>query len=185
MAPSINVIIGCMFSGKTSELIKIARLSKIVNKKVLIINYVEDTRYSDDKNKMYTHDLVGIDCIFIKDFVDILGNSKLFKLYIESNVICINEGQFYEGLKKFCLDSVKLGKEIHVCGLDGDYLQQPFGEMLDLIPNSESVIRLNALCKICNDGTHAFFTKRIIESKNTVYIGGKESYIPVCRRHLN
>lgn len=184
MPPSINVIIGCMFSGKTSELIKIARLNRVVNKKVLIINYSGDTRYTTDNDKMYTHDLVGIDCIVIKKFTDILNNANFFKLYYNSDVICINEGQFYEGLKEFCMDAIKINKEVHVCGLDGDYLQNPFGEMLDLIPISENVTRLHALCKICNDGTRAFFTKRITDSTDTILIGSTESYIPVCRKHL-
>ena len=107
-------------------------------------------------------------------------------MYLNSDVICINEGQFYNGLFDFCKKSANnYNKEIHVCGLDGDYLQNPFGEMLNLIPISENVKRLSALCKICNNGNLAFFTKRISNSKDQYLIGGKNEYIPVCRKHLN
>ena len=72
---------------------------------------------------------------------------------------------------------------VYVCGLDGDYQQSKFGEILDLIPCSENVVRLSALCKIC--GKKACFTKRISSSDDQVLIGGQEDYIPVCRYHFN
>lgn len=182
---SINVIIGCMFSGKTSYLIKIARRYSNVKKNVLLINYSDDNRYGDD-NKVYTHDLIGLECVFAKDLnKDILENPIFLKKYQESEVICINEGQFYTGLVTFCKKSANIDKkEIHVSGLDGDYLQRPFGEILNLIPIAENIQKLNALCKVCNNGNLAFFTKRISKSKDQFLIGGKEDYIPVCRRHL-
>ena len=182
---SINVIIGCMFSGKTSQLIKIAKRYSNVNKNVLMINYSEDKRYGDD-NKVYTHDLIGLDCIFVKDLnKDIQKNPFFLEKYRESEVICINEGQFYTGLVDFCRKSANNdNKEIHVCGLDGDYLQKPFGEILNLIPIAETTKKLNALCKICNNGNLAYFTKRISNSQDQYLIGGKGDYIPVCRTHL-
>ena len=45
---SINLIIGCMFSGKTTEIMKIIRRNQSVNKKVMVINYSKDTRYGDN-----------------------------------------------------------------------------------------------------------------------------------------
>ena len=59
---SIHLITGCMFSGKTSSLINIAKMQKLLNKKVLIINFNEDTRYSPN-NKITTHDNISFDCI--------------------------------------------------------------------------------------------------------------------------
>jgi thymidine kinase len=178
MVGSVNVIIGCMFSGKTSELIKIARRNRIINKNVMVINYSDDLRYSDE-TKMMTHDHIGLDCISCRDLHEILNND----LYPNADIICINEGQFYNNLYNFCSVASK-EKHVYVCGLDGDYLQRPFGEMLRIIPIAENVERLSAFCKVCNDGTLAFFTKRITESNETILIGGEESYIPVCRKCL-
>ena len=75
-------------------------------------------------------------------------------------------------------------KTIIVAGLDGDYKQEPFGDILKLIPHAERVKKLSALCLKCNDGTPASFTKRIISSKLQTLVGSSESYIAVCRKHL-
>lgn len=175
---SINLIIGCMFSGKTSELIRIAKMNKLLGKNVLIINFDEDRRYTDNE-KVCTHDRITLDCFPCgRD----IAHVKIFQEYIDAEIICINEGQFFDNLLDFCLGACSEGKEVHICGLDGDYLKRPFGEILNLIPHCESVQKLTALCLNCKDGTKACFTKRICESTETVLIGSTESYVPVCRK---
>lgn len=175
---SINLIIGCMFSGKTSELIRIAKMNKLLDKKVLMINFDEDRRYTDNE-KVCSHDLVTLECLPCgRDICHV----KIFQEYIDAEIICINEGQFFDNLLSFCIKACSEGKEIHVCGLDGDYLKRPFGEILNLIPHCESVNKLTALCLSCKDGTKACFTKRTCESTETVLIGSTESYVPVCRK---
>ena len=46
-----------MFSGKTTELLRISKRLQSINLKVLLLNYVEDTRYSI--HEMSTHDKYG------------------------------------------------------------------------------------------------------------------------------
>ena len=178
----INLFIGCMFSGKSSELIQTIRRFRSIGKKVMNINYSEDTRYGD--KQITTHDLVGIEAYMIKDLTEIFTNTKYRKDYENSDIICINEGQFFKGLTAFCNESANIhNKIVYVCGLDGDYKQEKFGEILDLIPCSENVTRLSALCKIC--GNKATFTKRIVNSNEQVLIGSSHDYMPVCRKHYN
>ena len=151
---SINLITGCMFSGKTSRLIHIAKNCKKDNLKVIVINYIGDTRYSNS-DKITTHDGISMDCKPCgKDLIDVLIKSSV----LTADVICINEGQFFDNLVEFCNIYASLGKEIHVCGLDGDYLKRPFGEILDLIPHCDKVIKLSAECSC---GNPANFTKKI------------------------
>jgi thymidine kinase len=178
---SINLIIGCMFSGKTSELIKVVKRNRSIGKKVMVLNYYKDLRYGDQK--IVTHDLVGVDSLMVPNF-DCVLSGKYKQEFLESDIICINEGQFFNGLINFCqLCANNYNKHVYVCGLDGDYQQQRFGEILDLIPYSENVTRLSALCKYC--GRNAYFTKRISESTQQVLISGEEDHIPVCRYHYN
>ena len=178
---SINLIMGCMFSGKTSALINVAKISKLINRKVLLINYIEDTRYSSSGN-ITTHDSISIECIPCgKDITVILNTQD----YIDSEVICVNEGQFFDNLVHFCTTACNEGKEVHICGLDGDYLKCPFGELLNLIPHCDDVKKLKALCMSCKNGTLASFTKRIGDSKVLIEIGSTEMYIPVCRKCYN
>ena len=182
---SLNLIIGPMFSGKTTELLRIAKRLKSINLKVLLINYAEDTRYST--TEMTTHDKESMPCIFVNKLKEVFINEKyenyeefIFERY---DVFCINEAQFFSDLVEFCKELLKNNKTIYVCGLDGDYKQEKFGELIDLVPMCDTITKLHAFCSICKNGNKAHFTKRIIDSKEQKLIGTKE-YIPVCRKHL-
>ncbi len=174
----LELIIGPMFSGKSTELIKNVRLHKVINRKVLVIKPKIDIRY--DKNRIVSHSGDKEDCITTDDLNDIK-----IEIINKHDIIIIDEGQFFKSLKSCCLEWVeKYNKHVIVGGLDGDYKRQPMGEMLDLIPFCDSYQKLNALCKMCNDGTKAIFSKRIVNSsENQVLIGGAESYVSVCRKH--
>ena len=175
---SINLITGCMFSGKTSALINIAKMHKLLDKKVLIINFEGDTRYSSS-NKITTHDNISFDCLPCGR--DLLKLVSITDNYKDADVICINEGQFFENLVSFCIQASSENKNIYVCGLDGDYLKRPFGEILNLIPHCETLCKLQALCISCKNGTPASFTKKLTNSNDLVEIGSSDIYMPVCR----
>ena len=172
----LHLIIGCMFSGKTTELLRTATRFKSIGKSITIINFAEDTRYSS--TDVTTHDKYS--CIDIKSHYTHQLDAKQYEDY---SVICINEAQFFTGLKEFCISLMNKCKIVYVSGLDGDFQQNPFGEILQLIPLCNTVTRLNALCKLCGNGKFAYFTKRLTDSKEQKLIG-TEQYIPVCREHL-
>jgi len=99
------------------------------------------------------------------------------------DIILVNEGQFFSDLIEYCLLwCEKYGKDIIVSGLDGDFKRKPFGKILDLIPYSNSVIKLNAFCSLCANGTCAQFTWRLSNEKDQIVIGST-NYIAVCRTH--
>ena len=170
----LNLIIGCMFSGKTTELLRIAKRLRSIEQKVILVNYFQDKRYSD--TEMATHDKNSMPCVFVEDLMTLD--------YSEYSIICINEAQFFTNLKQFTIKALNNNKKLFVSGLDGDYKQNTFGEILELIPMCDSITRLHAYCKVCKDGTKAHFTKRINSSTEQKLIGTDE-YIPVCRKHLN
>ena len=72
-------------------------------------------------------------------------------------------------------------KLIYICGLDGDFRRQKFGELLDLIPLCDKVYKLRSLCAICRNGTRAIFSKRLIDD-NSQKVIGSDIYQPVCRK---
>jgi len=182
MSGKLTIILGCMFSGKTSELIKIIKRYKSIKKKVLTLNFSKDKRYNNG-DKLYSHDLVGIDAIQIENLKNVFLDKEIYEIYKESDVICINEGQFFENLVSFCNIAVDNdNKIVYVCGLNGDYQRNKFGEINDLISIAEKIVHLSALCTYC--GEDAYFTQRKIDSDDLVLIGGKESYEPVCRSHF-
>lgn len=175
---SLEIIIGNMFSGKTSELIRRLKRYKVLGKKISVINSAKDTRSVEQV--IHTHDGVDFDCIKVNQLADTLLNER----FCESDVVAIDEAQFFTKLKDFVHMCLFLKKTVIVAGLDADYKQDKFGEILECIPVAESVTKLSALCMRCNDGTPGPFTKRTVDTDEVEFVGGSESYEAVCRHHL-
>tara|TARA_B100000795_G_C22606753_1_gene363439 strand:- start:140 stop:697 length:558 start_codon:yes stop_codon:yes gene_type:complete len=178
---SINLIIGCMFSGKSTETIRLIRRYKTMNNKnILVINHKLDTRYGE--SVISSHDKVQYKCISLENLNDVKENNE----YNKADVIFIEEGQFFKDLYEFVTNAADYeNKTIYVTGLDGDYKRNVFGDICKLIPHAENVTKLKALCSICKDGTFANFTKRIIKDDKLELIGNNDIYIPTCRLHYH
>ena len=174
----LHLIIGCMFSGKSSELIKIINKYRLLEKKILAINHIFDKRYGSDK--IISHDKNETSCLQLESLMSIVKT----KDYKESEIIVIEEGHFFEDLDVFVKVCLGDNKTIYVAGLSGDYEMKPIGKILDLIPMANSTKQLSALCLNCKDGTKAHFSKRIVKDDSQILVGSNE-YIPVCRNHFN
>jgi thymidine kinase len=170
---SLHVILGPMFSGKTSKLLEIYEQCILSNISVLVINHSSDTRYSD--SMLSTHNKKMIPCRLVEHLQDIVNASE--------NVILINEGQFFDDLYDWVKMMVEqYNKTVYVCGLDGDSNRKRFGQMLDLIPICDKVTKLRSLCAICKNGNKAPFTLRTTTtSEEQILIGSDDCYKPVCR----
>lgn len=174
----IDIIMGSMFSGKSTEIIRLINQYKVLKKNIMVLNHSLDNRYQE--SSISTHSNISLDCISISSFDEI--QLELYKL---SEVIFVEEAQFFGGLFDFCRKACdEDNKIIIVSGLDGDSDRKKFGEILDLIPICDSVKKLHALCTHCNDGTKASFTLRHkdVENKEQIFIGVKE-FSAVCRKH--
>ena len=176
----LEIILGCMYAGKTSRLISIYKYNLIAEIPTVVINHIDDKRY--DNEKMSTHDKIMISCIQTRKLYDIFEKDK--DLLNKTQAFIINEGQFFDDL----YDVVRLlvrdhNKSVYVGGLDGDYKMQKFGQILDIIPLCDKVEKLHAICSLCKKS--APFTKRLTsETEQTVI--GSDNYIPVCRKcHKN
>lgn len=174
---SIKIILGCMFSGKTSEIIRECNRWNSINKNVLCINYVKDDRYGNDDN-LYSHTKEHFNCKKVELLSEISENDIK-----EAHIILINEGQFFSDLIECCKSWCEIyQKNIIVSGLDGDFQRNPFGKILDLIPLADSVVKLPALCHKCMDGTEAIFTSRLSDESEQIVIGAN-NYVALCRKH--
>jgi len=87
-------------------------------------------------------------------------------------------------LQTFVQRALSMEKHIIIAGLDGDFMQREFGEILNLIPHADEITKVYALCMSCKNGTLAPFTKRLTDSKEQELIGDASVYIAVCRRCL-
>lgn len=175
----LELIIGCMFSGKSTELIRRLKRYKAIDRNILVINSSKDVRSTEQVLK--THDGVTFNCMKTNNLNDIISSSE----FINAEIIGIDEGQFFQGIYDFVITSLNADKCVIIASLDGDSNQEPFGETLSLIPLADNIDKLKAYCMECNNGTEAPFSKRIaMRSEGQELIGSNDYYKAVCRRHL-
>lgn len=173
----LELILGPMFSGKTSTLKKIYDQCIYCNIPVMVINYSADNRYCD-ASMMSTHDKIMIPCIKSTTILEILENHK--DTLDAAEVILINEGQFFSDISHV-VDLVETKhKRVYICGLDGDFQKNKIGSLLNLIPHCDNVCKLKSLCSECRTGKSGLFSYRITNETDQVVIG-VENYKPVCR----
>jgi len=186
----LELIIGPMYSGKTSKLLEIYKQCKFCELSVCVINHSLDKRYHDAM--LSSHDRVMVPCINTDNLHNLWFNDGMidlneqvdnenYKKTRNSSVILINEGQFFNDLYSVVDDMLKNKKIVYVCGLDGDFERKKFGHILDLIPLCDNVSKLSSLCSICKNGTPGIFSMRITNEKQQTVIGS-ENYLPVCRK---
>ena len=183
MKSRIELNIGPMYSGKSTELSRKISTFDYTDKKTFLINHSLDTREEDSVISTHSNILKNKPAVKCKLLMNII-NTDDFK---NADVIGIDECQFFEDLLDFVKEVDKLDNKILIMsGLDGNFNREPFGQVLQCIPYCDSIKKLKAMCMNCNDGTLASFSKRIINNnKNEILIGNQESYIAVCRTCFN
>lgn len=183
---SITTIIGPMFSGKTSELIRLIDREVISGKKCLIIKNKIDDRY-DSESKPVKHLTTHNNYCYTGCEIEIHTelNLELERYILEKKyeAIAIDEGHFFENLTVFCNNMANNGVKIFVSTLCGSYRQHLFEEIGRLLPYSENIIFCDSICMVCkNPGS---FTIRITDSEDDIDVGGNDKYMSACRKCLN
>ncbi|MEO8230787.1 MAG: thymidine kinase [Ignavibacteriota bacterium] len=169
----IEVITGCMFSGKTEELIRRLRRAKIAKQKVVIFKPIIDTRYSN--NSIVSHSEQSLPSVLIKDVNEILD------LVEDAQVIGIDEAQFFSNdIVNVCNKLADNGKRVIVAGLDMDYRGIPFEPIPQLLSVAEYITKTLAICVEC--GNPADRTQRKTASLERVIVGAADLYEARCRK---
>ena len=164
-----------MFSGKSTELIRLVNRYHSIGKKVLVVNHCIDDRYSD-KAYIVSHSGQQIPGIKVQKLKDLSVSPQ-------PEVIAIDEAQFFPDLLEQVLYFVEeLEITVIVAGLSGDYQRNAFGNILELVPKCDKLWMANAYCSQCKDGTKASFTKRLGQEKGQTLVGGDTKYAAVCRK---
>jgi len=168
----VEVICGCMFSGKTEELIRRLKRAKIAEMGVQVFKPLVDTRY--DEASIVSHDTTSV----LATPVD--NSARLLKLNEETRVVGIDEAQFFDaGITEVCEELALRGIRVVVAGLDMDYRGKPFGPMPNLLAIAEYVTKVHAICVHCgNLATHSY---RLASGDEVILLGEKEQYEPRCR----
>lgn len=173
MTGKLSLIIGPMFSGKSTILLTRYRRYQIAGKKCLLIKYAKDTRYNNSEEMLVTHDLISYKATSCHKL------EEVEQLIQEYDVICIDEIQFYSDASHYCDLWANQGKIIEVCGLSGDYQRKPFQQISLLIPLCDDISFVTAVCK--DTGNDACFTMRLSDEKEQEVIGSTDKYQAVSR----
>ena len=169
----IEVIVGCMFSGKTEELIRRMRRAQIAKQQVAIFKPGIDSRFSADH--IVSHSEAKLQSTAVRSSADVL------RLAADAQVVGIDEGQFFDmGIIDVAETLANQGKRVIIAGLDQDYRGKPFEPMPQLLAVAEYITKTLAICMVC--GNPADRTQRTTASHERVLVGAKDAYEARCRR---
>jgi thymidine kinase len=163
----IEVVCGCMFSGKTEELIRRLNRALIAKQKVEIFKPAIDKRYHDVKIVSHAErEIRSTPVNFANDILLLAG---------DCDVVGIDEAQFFdESIVEVCNTLANSGKRVIVAGLDMDYEGKPFGPMPHLLAVAEFVTKVHAIC--AQTGELASFSFRLNDNQAKVMLGEKDTY---------
>jgi thymidine kinase len=187
----LELVIGTMFSGKTTYMMSKIAFFADLGFKILYINIEFDNR-SD--NSFSTHNPFINSKEYgkkgnIEKNVTMIKTKELTNIiFTEYDIVLIDEAHFFVDLVYFVHKLLDNKKYVIVGSLTADYKGNKFGNVTDLISISEEVHRLQAYCGLCAKNKKcrvAIYSKRMSDCEDTVEIGGSEKYVPVCREHYN
>jgi thymidine kinase len=171
----VEVVCGCMFSGKTEELIRRMKRAQIARQKLQIFKPEIDDRYG--KEYVASHNANRIESVPVANALEILE-----RLDDSTRIVGIDEAQFFDSsLVEVVERLANRGIRVVVAGLDMDYRGKPFGPMPQLLAIAEQVTKLSAICVVC--GSPATRSQRVTLDEGQVLVGAHDSYEARCRAH--
>ena len=177
----LEVITGCMFAGKTEEVLRRVRRAVIAHQKVLLVSHVLDDRYGP--SGIASHDGQTYEA-HVADSIAAIADL----LERDTQVLVIDEAQFFEGdLAIFCSALADRGMRVIAAGLDLNFRGEPFGPIPRLLAHADQVDKLTAVCVIC--GGPATRTQRLVNGRPASYkdplilVAAADAYEPRCRTH--
>lgn len=168
---TFHLIIGPMFAGKTSELMRLKRRDDIARQKSIIIRYYKDVRYGNGPD-IFNHDHSSMPCVIscnthLAKTLETIDLTDIVSIYID-------EIQFYTDAVEVCQTLFDNGHNVIVSGLQGDYTRSAFSNINVLAQKCNKITHLTAVDQ--NSGAEAAFTKRLTTESSIELIGGTESY---------
>lgn len=187
MTGKLEVIRGCMFSGKTEELIRRLHRLKYARQTYLLFKPAIDNRYEEAhvvSHNGFKLQAVPIECS--DDILEYVLNEETKGIHYD--VIGVDEVQFMDkGIVEVSKVLIHKGYRVILAGLDTDFRGEPFGSMGDLLAIADEDERLYAICSVC--GQSAIMTQRIVNGEParwdepTILVGGVDRYEARCREH--
>lgn len=175
----VEAIIGPMFAGKSTELLRRVRRARSIGRRTLLVVHELDherwpaastvaarTHAGDTESAVYVRELCELDA-----------------LVADHDLIAIDEAQFFPDLVAFIERHEHRCITIVYAGLDGDANRRPFGQVLFALPLCDDVQRLTAYDMITRDGAPGVFSLRLRDAQpgRQVQVGADDRYAAVSR----
>lgn len=178
MAGKLTVIVGPMYSGKTTELLSYMEIYKLGRKKTLLFKPALDVRYGTSVVKTHSGlEAQAVPVEFTKDMLPYLREKV--------DAVFIDEVQFFDkDLVKLVRKLLDENVNVFCAGLDMTFKQNPFETTMLLLALANEVTKKKAVCHVCGE-YNATLTYKISDSDSEIDVGGKEKYIAVCRDCYN
>lgn len=171
---SVEVIAGCMFSGKTEELLRRIRRAELARLPVQLFKHALDDRYTS--GHVESHSSMKLPATGAMTVAELRE-----RINPQAHVIGIDEAQFYtDDIVDFVNDLANRGRQVLLAGLDTDFRGHPFGPMPKLLAIADNVTKIHAVCMVC--GNPASCTQRLTASQELVVVGAKDAYEARCRQ---
>ena len=179
MRGNLETIVGAMFAGKTSELLKRILWAKHQNKKIIVIKPSIDNRYSN--KKIITHNDLSHDCYSMKDWTTVCEKFTFDKSNVD--VVFLDEIQFMHtnDTLKNVENILNNGIDVVCAGLDQDSRGKPWETSSMLLGLSDKILKIYGFCNVC--GIEATKTYRKTEGGNRTQVGAANIYEPRCLKH--
>ncbi len=180
---TLEVIIGPMFSGKTSELIRLVEREVYAKRTGAIFKPAFDKRYAS--KQVVTHNGLRYDAYSVASNLEGLRKIEEIAKSSKLDAVGVDEIQFFPESVVGLLDRLAYDKRIIACGLNMNFKAEPFAATMELAARADRVRYLSAVCVVC--GQEATRTQKLIAGKPAprtspvIVVGGKELYEPRCR----
>tara|TARA_Y100000590_G_C15594324_1_gene967395 strand:+ start:258 stop:812 length:555 start_codon:yes stop_codon:yes gene_type:complete len=176
---TLETIVGAMFAGKTSELLKRILWAEHQGKKILVIKPIIDNRYSE--KFIQTHNDLSHQCFPMQNWEEVNDNYEINKNNFD--VIFLDEVQFMQPEQTInnVENYLNLGLDIVCAGLDQDSRGKPWETSSFLLGLSDKITKIYGFCNVC--GLEATKTYRKVQGGDRTQVGSANIYEPRCLKH--
>ena len=179
MRGTLETIVGAMFAGKTSELLKRILWAEHQGKKILVLKHKIDNRYSE--KLISTHNNLSHECYAMGDWKDAHSiydfSNKNYDVIFLDEIQFMNADETILNVEKF----LQIGINVVCAGLDQDSRGKPWETSSYLLGLADKITKIYGFCNVC--GLEATKTYRKIEGGNRTQVGAANIYEPRCLKH--
>jgi thymidine kinase len=171
--PTLALILGPMFGGKSTELMRRIERAKLAKRNIVVIKPKLDNRYSS--NEVVTHSGIKAACEVLPNTLDFESFARLHNGLAGISDIFIDEANFFSGLYPFCFQLMRKSVNIAVSALSGDFRLGLIGETHTLLPLATEIVLLPAVSPL--SGADAYYNSYSGPTVDgNIAVGGKECY---------